>query len=148
VTTRPVTGGQALYPGTFDPLTPGHLDIIDRARRLFGQVTVLVAINRAKTPATAPTARAAAIREALPRDWDNVNVMPWEGLTATYCAENNVRVIVRGVRNVADIQHEYELAGMNESLGVTTLLLPARPHLAAISSTAVRLRGAAVTAIP
>jgi len=74
--------------------------------------------------------------------------MPWEGLTATYCAENNVRVIVRGVRNVADIQHEYELAGMNESLGVTTLLLPARPHLAAISSTAVRLRGAAVTAIP
>lgn len=141
MTTRSALGGQAVYPGTFDPLTPGHLDIIDRARRVFGQVTVLVAINRAKTPATAPTARAAAIREALPNDWDNVNVTPWGGLTATYCAENNVRVIVRGVRNVADIQHEYELAAMNESLGVTTLLLPARPHLAAISSTAVRLLG-------
>ncbi|WP_091294820.1 adenylyltransferase/cytidyltransferase family protein [Micromonospora halophytica] len=73
MTTRSALGGRAVYPGTFDPLTPGHLDIIDRARRLFGQVTVLVAINRAKTPATAPTARAAAIRDALPSDWDNVD---------------------------------------------------------------------------
>ncbi|SCG75344.1 pantetheine-phosphate adenylyltransferase [Micromonospora coxensis] len=141
MTTRSALGGRAVYPGTFDPLTPGHLDIIDRARRLFGHVTVLVASNRAKTPAMAPAARAAAIREALPNDWDDVDVTPWEGLTATYCAENDVRVIVRGVRSVADIQYEYELAGMNESLGTTTVLLPARPHLAPISSTAVRLLG-------
>ncbi|MEV4482822.1 pantetheine-phosphate adenylyltransferase [Micromonospora coxensis] len=141
MTTRSALGGRAVYPGTFDPLTPGHLDIIARARRLFGHVTVLVAINRAKTPATAPIARATAIREALPSAWDNVGVTPWEGLTAAYCAENDVRVIVRGVRNVADIQHEYELAGMNQSLGVTTLLLPTRPHLASTSSTAARLLG-------
>jgi pantetheine-phosphate adenylyltransferase len=138
-----VGASRAVYPGTFDPVTPGHLDVVDRARRLFSQVTVLVSVNGAKEPASAITARAAAVRQALPAAWTNVSVAAWEGLTVTYCVENNANVIVRGVRNPTDITYEYELAVMNQELGITTLLMPTRPSLAAISSTVVRSRNEA-----
>ncbi|MEV4348175.1 pantetheine-phosphate adenylyltransferase [Actinoplanes sp. NPDC049596] len=132
---------RAVYPGTFDPLTPGHLDIADRARRVTDHLTLLVAVNSAKHPARAEAERAVAVRAALPPGWGDVDVVAWAGLTATYCHEHGIDVIVRGVRNAQDIRHEQELAAMNESLGVSTLLLAARPALAAVSSTAVRALG-------
>jgi pantetheine-phosphate adenylyltransferase len=128
----------AVYPGTFDPFTPGHRDIVERARRLFDHVTVLVAINDDKRPTRSGTERAHDIRAALPAAWTNVTVVAWTGLTAAYCRKLGIAVIVRGVRNAADTVREYELAAMNESLGVTTLFLPARPELATVSSTAMR----------
>lgn len=131
-------GEHAVYPGTFDPLTPGHLDIIDRARHLFARVTVLVAVNDDKQPAGAPSERAIQLRGKLPARWDNVSVTGWAGLTAAFCRQHGADVIIRGVRNRSDLRHEYRLAAMNEALGVTTLLLPATPELAAMSSTVLR----------
>ena len=131
-------GEHAVYPGTFDPITPGHLDIIARARHLFARVTVLVAVNADKQPAGSLSQRAVLLRRELPAGWDNVSVAAWAGLTAEFCRQHGAGVIIRGVRNVPDLSHESQLAAMNEDLGVTTLLLPARPGLAAVSSTVMR----------
>lgn len=130
---------RAAYPGTFDPFTPGHLNVVDRARRIFDEIVVLVAVNPAKHPGTAAEERAAAVRVTLPSDWTTVTVAAWSGLTATYCRQNGVAVIVRGVRNTTDLQAEYQLAAMNETLGVSTVFLPTLPELARVSSTVVRL---------
>jgi pantetheine-phosphate adenylyltransferase len=130
---------RAVYPGTFNPFTAGHADIAARALTLFDRVTILVAVNAAKPPGDL-LARAEQVRAALPPGWDRVEVDAWPGLTATYCVDHGIPVIVRGVRNPTDALHEYELAAMNTSLGVETLLLAAQPHLSAVSSTAVRLR--------
>ena len=135
---RSPLGEHAVYPGTFNPVTPGHLDMIERARRLFARLTVLVAVNRDKQPASALSERASRVRRELPGHWDNVAVAAWAGLTAEFCREQGAGVIIRGVRNGSDLWHEYQLAAMNEALGVTTLLLPARPELAATSSTMLR----------
>lgn len=129
---------RAVYPGTFDPFTPGHLDVVDRSRHMFDHVTVLVAVNGGKQPSRTPDARALEIGGLLPTGWANVTVAAWPGLTVDYCRRHGCEVIVRGVRNAADYSQECELAGMNEALGVTTLLVPARPELAAMSSTAMR----------
>jgi pantetheine-phosphate adenylyltransferase len=129
---------RAVYPGTFDPFTPGHFDVVDRSRRMFDHVTVLVAVNDGKRPSRTTAARASEIRGLLPADWRNVAVAAWHGLTVDYCRLHGCAVIVRGVRNSTDCLHEYELASMNEALGVTTLLMPARPELATMSSTAIR----------
>ena len=131
-------GEHAVYPGTFDPVTPGHLDIIERARHLFARITVLVAVNGAKRPASTPSERAIRLRRELPANWDNVSVTTWAGLTVTFCRDQGADVIIRGVRNQSDLRYEYQLAAMNEDLGITTLLLPARPGLAAMSSTVSR----------
>jgi pantetheine-phosphate adenylyltransferase len=130
--------GRAVYPGTFDPFTAGHRDVVDRVRRLFAEVVVLVAVNGAKRPAGEIAGRAERIRAALPPSWDNVVVAAWAGLTADYCRAHDATVLIRGVRNQADLRDEYPLAVMNEHLGVTTLLVPTRPALARVSSTAVR----------
>jgi pantetheine-phosphate adenylyltransferase len=137
------TGGgrlaeHAVYPGTFDPLTPGHFDIVERARHLFARVTVLVAVNADKQPAAAPSERAIQLRRELPANWDNVSVAAWAGLTAAFCREHGASVIIRGVRDRSDFRHESQLAAMNEAMGVSTLLLSARPGLAAVSSTVLR----------
>lgn len=131
-------GEHAVYPGTFDPLTPGHLDIVDRARRLFGRITVLVAVNSDKRPVGTQRERAVQVRRRLPAHWDNVSVTVWAGLTVGFCRQHGVDVIIRGVRNRSDLQHEYRLAAMNEDLGITTLILPAKPELVGVSSTVVR----------
>ena len=131
-------GEHAVYPGTFDPFTPGHLDIIERARHLFAKVTVLVAVNADKQPAGAPSERAAQVRRQLPANWGNVSVAAWAGLTAEFCRQHGADVIIRGVRNRSDLRHEYQLAAMNEAMGIITLLLPAQPGLAAVSSTVLR----------
>ena len=143
MTSRP--GEHAVYPGTFDPVTPGHLDIIERARHLFAWVTVLVAVNADKQPAGTPSERAIRLRRELAVNWDNVSVTAWAGLTVAYCRQHD-GVIIRGVRNRSDLRHEYRLATMNEHLGVTTLLLPARPGLAGVSSTVLRGLGGTTSA--
>ncbi|MGC4814732.1 pantetheine-phosphate adenylyltransferase [Micromonospora sp. DT228] len=129
---------RAVYPGSFDPFTPGHVDVVKRARDLFDEVVVLVAVNSAKYPDADEEERAAAVRAMLPVGWTSVSVAAWNGLTSTYCRRHDAGVIVRGVRNTTDLWAEYQLAAMNQSLGVCTVFLPARPELAAVSSTAVR----------
>jgi pantetheine-phosphate adenylyltransferase len=131
-------GEYAVYPGTFDPITPGHLDIIERARHLFAGVTVLVAVNADKQPTSTPAERAAQVSRQLPASWDNVSVAAWAGLTAAFCRQHGADVIIRGARNRSDFRHEYQLAAMNDAMGITTLLLPAEPGMAAVSSTVLR----------
>ncbi|RZU48725.1 phosphopantetheine adenylyltransferase [Krasilnikovia cinnamomea] len=133
---------RAVYPGTFDPFTDGHRDLVDRARRLFEHVTVLVAVNDEKQPTKTGAQRALDIRATLPADWENVAVTAWNGLTVAYCHLYGSGVIVRGLRHAVDAEREYQLAAANESLGIMTLFMPARPELATISSTAVRAAGA------
>jgi pantetheine-phosphate adenylyltransferase len=129
----------AVYPGSFDPFTHGHLDIVRRIRLLFSSVIVLVASNPNKQPRHEIELRAENIGTALPPEWDNVRVDSWRELTAEYCRVHRIATIIRGVRHRRDLVAELELAGMNRELaGVDTLLLPARPDLAAISSTLVR----------
>jgi pantetheine-phosphate adenylyltransferase len=141
-------GGHAVYPGTFDPVTSGHLDVIERARHLFARVTVLVAVNGDKQPVGTPSERAAQLRRELPAGWGNVWVAPWAGLTVAFCRQHGAGVIIRGVRNGSDLLHEYQLAAMNEAMGITTLLLPAQPELVAVSSTVLRELGASPGAQP
>ena len=131
-------GEHAVYPGTFAPFTPGHLDIIERARHVFAKVTVLVAVNADKQPAGTLAERAAQVSRQLPASWENVSVATWAGLTAAFCRRHGADVIIRGVRNRADFRHEYQLAAMNEAMGISTLLLPAQPGMAAVSSTMLR----------
>jgi pantetheine-phosphate adenylyltransferase len=131
-------GEHAVYPGTFDPVTPGHLDIIERARQLFARVTVLVAVNGDKQPAGTQAERAIRLRRELPASWDNVSVAAWAGLTVAFCRQQGAGVIIRGVRNRSDLRRECQLAVMNQEMGVTTLLLPANATLAGVSSTVLR----------
>ncbi|GLW30459.1 hypothetical protein Areg01_33990 [Actinoplanes regularis] len=105
---------------------------------MFEHVTVLVAVNNEKRPTRSGAQRAADIRAGLPREWENVTVAAWNGLTVAYCRQHGAGVIIRGVRNTSDVVRENQLAAMNETLGVTTLLMPSRPELATISSTIVR----------
>jgi pantetheine-phosphate adenylyltransferase len=137
-TGRGPLGEHAVYPGTFDPFTPGHFDIVERARHLFARVTVLVAVNADKQPGSTLSERAIQLRRELPANWDNVSVAAWAGLTAAFCRQHGAGVIIRGVRNRSDFRHESQLAAMNEAMGVTTLLLPAQPGLVALSSTVLR----------
>ncbi|MGC5054396.1 pantetheine-phosphate adenylyltransferase [Micromonospora sp. DT48] len=134
----PVHGSLAIYPGTFDPFTPGHRDLVDRARLMFDRIIVLLAVNPDKQPTAEATTRAALVRDVMPASWDNVEVDTWAGLTSAYCLRRGATVIVRGLRTAADLQHEYQLAAMNEQLGIQTVWLPSRPQLAATSSTVFR----------
>ena len=128
----------AVYPGTFDPVTPGHLDIIGRARHLFARVTVLVAVNADKQPASPQSERVIQLRRGIPASWDNVAVAEWDGLTVAFCRQHGAGVIIRGVRNRSDLRHEEQLAAMNQAMGIATLLMPAKPGLSAVSSTVMR----------
>jgi pantetheine-phosphate adenylyltransferase len=131
-------GEHAVYPGTFDPISPGHLDIIERARHLFARITVLVAVNADKHPASTQSQRAIQLRRKLPANWNNVSVTARAGLTVAFCRGHDAGVIIRGVRNRSDLRYEYQLAAMNEPMGITTLLLPAQPALAGRSSRVLR----------
>jgi pantetheine-phosphate adenylyltransferase len=141
-----VPGSLAVYPGTFDPFTPGHRDLVARARVMFDRVVVLLGVNVDKRPTAESTARAARVRDALPADWANVEVDTWAGLTSEYCLHRGATVIVRGVRTTTDLGYEHQLAAVNERLGVQTVWLPARPHLASTSSTAARAHRSARSA--
>ncbi|MGW4294197.1 pantetheine-phosphate adenylyltransferase [Micromonospora chersina] len=134
----PVRGALAVYPGTFDPFTPGHRDLVARARVMFDKVIVLLAVNADKRPTAEATTRAARVRDAIPAAWGNVEVDTWTGLTAAYCLRRGATVIVRGLRSAADLGQEQRLAAMNEHLGIQTVWLPARPELATTSSTVAR----------
>jgi pantetheine-phosphate adenylyltransferase len=131
-------GEHAVFPGSFNPVTEGHLDIVGRARHLFSRVTVLVAVNSDKLPGRTQSERVIQVRRELPAGWDNVSVTAWSGLTVAFCRQHGADVLIRGVRNGRDMRREYQLAAMNEVMGITTLLLPAQPGLTAVSSTVLR----------
>lgn len=129
----------ALFPGSFDPFTLGHLDIVRRAREMFGRVVISVGINPAKaTNERAVEQRLDAIRRAV-ADIAGVEVMEWQGLTVDAAREAGATVMVRGVRSAADYDYERSLAELNRRIsGIDTVLLVASPEYSSISSSAVR----------
>ena len=125
-------------PGSFDPFTLGHQDILVRAARLFDSVVVAVGVNIGKQSLFSMDQRVLMAREAV-RDLANVSVEPMEGLLVDFCASHSVGVVVRGARSGADFEAEWAMAMMNSSLGkVETIILPASGSVGFISSTLVR----------
>src|SRR5512146_2882236 len=130
---------RAVYPGTFDPLTRGHEDIVRRAASLFQCVIIGVADSQSKRPFFTRNERVDMAREVL-RDLKNVKVVGFSGLLIDFIREHEARVIMRGLRAVADFEYEFQLAGMNRNLypDVETIFLtPSEQHMF-ISATLVR----------
>jgi pantetheine-phosphate adenylyltransferase len=136
---EPTRTCHALFPGTFDPFTLGHLDLVRRAARLFGRVTVGVARNAEKRALFDPEQRAELARGAL-RGLAGADVALVPGLVVRACEELGADVIVRGVRGGSDLEFEIQMARTNRTLAPTidTVLLVPSPTLAHVSSTLVR----------
>ncbi|ARP85234.1 pantetheine-phosphate adenylyltransferase [Bordetella genomosp. 9] len=129
----------AVYPGTFDPLTRGHEDLVRRAAALFDEVVVGVAHSRNKKPFFTIDERVAIAREVLGH-YPNVRVESFGGLLKDFVREQNGRVIVRGLRAVSDFEYEFQMAGMNRHLlpDVETLFMTPSDQYQFISGTIVR----------
>lgn len=129
----------AMYPGTFDPVTNGHLDLVRRAARLFDRVVVAVAASPNKTPMFTLEERIGMARTAL-ADVPNVLVDGYSGLTVDYVRERNLKVIIRGLRAVSDFEYEFQLATMNRALRseVETIFLTPAEEYTFVSSTFIR----------
>jgi pantetheine-phosphate adenylyltransferase len=131
-------GVKAVMPGSFDPITVGHLDILTRATRLFDHVIIAVGVNIGKQSLFSVDRRVEMARQAV-RGLGNVSVAKMDGLLADFCRHHQVSTVVRGARSGADFEAEWAMAAMNASLGaVETVVLPASPQVAYISSTLVR----------
>ena len=130
---------KAVYPGTFDPLTRGHEDLVRRASKLFGELVVGVADSRAKRTFFTLEERVDMAREVL-QGMSNVRVVGFEGLLIDFVRKHAARVVLRGLRAVSDFEYEFQLAGMNRSLYPdleTVFLTPSEQHMF-ISATLVR----------
>ena len=130
----------AMYPGTFDPITLGHEDLVKRAATLFDRVVVAIADNPgSKAPLFSTEERVAMAASAL-ADLDNVEVTGYAGLTVDFALEKNLRVIIRGLRAVSDFEYEFQLANMNRHLTeeVETAFLTPTEKYTFISSSLVR----------
>jgi pantetheine-phosphate adenylyltransferase len=129
---------RAVCPGSFDPITNGHLDVIERASKFFDEVIVAVGINASKNRLFEPDERVEMIREAtvgLP----NVSVDTFQGLIVDFCKARGVQAIVKGLRAVSDFDYELQMGQMNRSLAqVDTLFMPADPHYSFLSSSLVK----------
>ncbi|MCC5796577.1 MAG: pantetheine-phosphate adenylyltransferase [Methylophaga sp.] len=134
-----MTTNTAIYPGTFDPITHGHFDLIVRASKLFKKVVVAVAVNPGKTPFFTLAERVELAKLIL-REFDNVEVCGFEGLLIEAAAEKEANVILRGLRAVSDFEYEIQLAAMNRRMqpAVETLFLTPSEQFTYISSSLVR----------
>lgn len=129
---------KAIYPGSFDPVTLGHIDIIERSSKLFDRVTVLVSINRKKTPMFTEVERKALV-EASIGHLDNVDVVYDDGLLVDYVEANNYDVIVKGLRAISDFEAEFQMAAINRRLkAVDTVFIMTRTEYMYISSSVVK----------
>lgn len=129
----------AIYPGTFDPITSGHLDLVARASRLYWRVVVAVAESRGKTPLFNVEERVAMVK-AVTADYSNVEVIGFNNLLVDCAREHGADVILRGLRAVSDFEYEFQLAGMNRRLSPkleTVFLTPAEQY-EFISSSMIR----------
>jgi pantetheine-phosphate adenylyltransferase len=128
---------RAVCPGSFDPLTHGHLDVIERTARIVDEVVVAVGTNIAKNALFSPNERVEMLAEECAR-WSNVEVTLFRGLLVDFCAANDIQVISKGLRG-SDFGYELQMAQMNRQLtGVDTLFLPTAPQWAFVSSSLVR----------
>lgn len=129
----------AVYPGTFNPITNGHTDLVERAARLFDRIIVAVGTNRQKSDAL-PTAQRVELCEKVLAHLDNVEVTSFDTLLTEFVRSCDANIILRGLRTVADFEYEFQLVGMNRVLdpGIETVFLAPEENLSYISSTLVR----------
>jgi pantetheine-phosphate adenylyltransferase len=130
-----------VYPGTFDPITLGHLDIIRRGAKLVDQLIIGVTTNPSKNPMFTPEERMAMVtREVAAQGIENISVMGFNALLMKFAERQGANVIVRGLRAVADFEYEYQMAGMNQQLndGIETVFLMADVSLQPIASKLVK----------
>lgn len=129
---------KAICPGSFDPVTHGHLDIIGRADSMFDEVIVAVGRNSAKNYLFSTDERVDMLAEAT-AEWATVRVLPIDGLLVDFCRDHGVDVIVKGLRFASDFEFELQMAQMNYALsGIETVMLPTAAKWAHLSSTMIR----------
>lgn len=130
---------RAVYPGTFDPITRGHEDLVRRAAEIFDEVIVAVADSRGKQPFFTLEQRVEMAKDAL-SDFSNVTVAGFSGLLMNFLRERDAKIILRGLRAVSDFEYEFQMAGMNRNLhpDVETLFLTPAEQYMFISATMVR----------
>lgn len=129
----------AIYPGTFDPITNGHIDIVQRAARMFDRVIVSVAASTGKNPTFTLGERVELAKHAL-ADQPNVEVLGFDSLLVQHAEDVGARIIIRGLRAVSDFEYEFQLASMNRRLApdLETIFLTPTEHYAFISASLVR----------
>ncbi len=129
----------AVYPGTFDPITHGHTDLVRRASGLFERVIVAVAVNAGKAPVCNVDERCALARQVL-ADLHNVDVVTFNSLLVEFAKQQGAQVVLRGLRAVSDFEYEFQLAGMNRKLApeIETMFLTPAEKYSYISSSLVR----------
>jgi len=129
----------AVYPGTFDPITNGHADLIERASRIFAEVIVAIAANPSKKPVFSLDERV-QMAKTVTSHCNNVSIVGFDSLLVHFVRDNNAKVILRGLRAVSDFDYEFQLAGMNRRLDsdIETIFLTPAEKYAYISSSLVR----------
>ncbi|WP_372727862.1 pantetheine-phosphate adenylyltransferase [Nocardioides sp.] len=129
---------RAVCPGSFDPVTNGHIDIVSRASGLFDEVVVAVGINQSKNRLFSAEERVAMLTEAC-ADYANVRVDTFTGLLTDFCNEQGIHAIVKGLRAVSDFDYELQMAQMNSSLtDVETVFVPTSPEYSFLASSLVK----------
>jgi pantetheine-phosphate adenylyltransferase len=129
---------RAVCPGSFDPVTNGHLDIVRRAANLFDEVIVAVGVNKSKHRLFSPEERLAMLEQAT-ADLPNTTVAGFTGLLTTFCEERGAHAIVKGLRAVSDYEYELQMAQMNSSLtGIETVFVPTSPEWSFLASSLVK----------
>ncbi|MBB4685446.1 pantetheine-phosphate adenylyltransferase [Amycolatopsis jiangsuensis] len=129
---------RAVCPGSYDPATNGHLDIIERASLLFDEVVVAVGVNKSKKGLFSVEERMEMLREITAK-LPNVRVDSWQGLLVDYCRDNDIAAVAKGLRSVSDFDYELQMAQMNRELtGLETLLMANNPAYGFVSSSLVK----------
>lgn len=128
-----------IYPGTFDPITKGHMDIIERAARIFPRVIVAIAANPGKSPMFSANERVDFAKQVL-QNISNLEICSFDGLLVDFAKQKNTRLILRGLRAVSDFEYEFQLASMNRHLlpDLETLFLTPSEQYSFISANLVR----------
>lgn len=130
---------KAVFPGTFDPPTKGHINLIKRGAALFDTLDVVIAVNTNKMPLLTPEERMELLSESV-KDLSGVKVTLCNKLIVDYAVENDIKVILRGIRNVADFGYEFELSMMNKQLksSIETIFLPTDPKYFVLRSSSIK----------
>ena len=129
---------KAVCPGSFDPVTNGHIDIVSRASALFDEVVVAVGVNRSKQRLFTAEERIEMLTEVC-AGYPNVTIDSFEGLLTDFCRQNGVHAIVKGLRAVSDFDYELQMAQMNSSLaGIETVFVPTSPEYSFLASSLVK----------
>ena len=130
---------KVILPGTFDPPTNGHMNVIYRAAKIFEKIEIVIAVNQQKQCIFSPDERY-KMMSTLAKDYKNVNVHLWEGLIVDFAKKIGARIILRGVRALSDFSHEFELSLMNKALNsdIETLLLPTDRKYFVLRSSAIK----------